>query len=63
MQIDNIDSGNDLVPLGNKPLPEPVLTQICVSLWDLSATLSNALRPEKMEAFFRQFILHFVVRK
>ena len=25
---DNIDSGNGLVPSGNKPLPEPVLNQI-----------------------------------
>ena len=24
----NIGSGNDLVPSGNKPLPEPMLTQI-----------------------------------
>ena len=26
----NIGSGNDLVPSGNKPLPEPMLIQICV---------------------------------
>ena len=26
----NIGSGNGLVPLGNKPLPEPMLTQIYV---------------------------------
>ena len=25
---DNIGSGNGLVPSGNKPLPEPVLTKI-----------------------------------
>ena len=25
----NIGSGNGLVPSGNKPLPEPMLTQIC----------------------------------
>ena len=29
----NIGSGNGLVPLGNKPLPDPVLTQICVTTW------------------------------
>ena len=29
----NIDSGNGLVPSGNKPLPAPVMTQICVSTW------------------------------
>ena len=27
----NIGSGNGLVPSGNKPLPEPILTQICVT--------------------------------
>ena len=29
----NIGSGNGLVPLGNKPLPEPMLTQIYVAIW------------------------------
>ena len=29
----NIDSGNGLVPSGNKPLPEPMLTQISVTIW------------------------------
>ena len=29
----NIVSGNGLVPLGNKPLPEPMLTQIFVAKW------------------------------
>ena len=28
-----IGSGNGLVPSGNKPLPEPVLTQISVAMW------------------------------
>ena len=28
-----IGSGNGLVPSGNKPLPEPVLTQISVAIW------------------------------
>ena len=28
----NIDSGNGLVPSGNKPLPEPLLTQIYVTV-------------------------------
>ena len=32
MQV-NIGSGNGLVPLGNKPLPEPKLTQIIVAVW------------------------------
>ena len=29
----NIGSGNGLVPSGNKPLPEPMLTQSLVALW------------------------------
>ena len=29
----NISSGNGLVPSGNKPLPEPMLTQISVAIW------------------------------
>ena len=29
----NIGSGNGLVPSGNKPLPEPMLTQFLVALW------------------------------
>ena len=29
----NIGSGNGLVPSGNKPLPEPMLTQINVAIW------------------------------
>ena len=29
----NIGSGNDLVPSGNKALPEPMLTQIYVTIW------------------------------
>ena len=29
----NIGSGNGLVPLGSKPLPEPMLTQIYVAKW------------------------------
>ena len=29
----NIGSGNGLVPSGNKPLPEPMLTQISVVIW------------------------------
>ena len=29
----NIGSGNGLVPSGNKPLPEPMLTQSYVAIW------------------------------
>ena len=32
----NIGSGNGLVPSGNKPLPEPMLTQICRNMALLS---------------------------
>ena len=28
-----IDSGKGLVPSGNKPLPEPKMTQIYVAIW------------------------------
>ena len=34
------DSGNALVPSGNKPLPEPMLTQIYVAIWHHQATMS-----------------------
>ena len=37
MQLDladvNIRSGDGLVPSGNKPLPEPILTKIYVAKW------------------------------
>ena len=36
----NIGSGNGLVPSGNKPLPEPMVTQICVAIWRHWATMS-----------------------
>ena len=29
----NIDSGDGFVPSGNKPIPEPTLTQIYVTIW------------------------------
>ena len=29
----NIGSGNGLVPPGNNPLPEPILTQFYVAIW------------------------------
>ena len=29
----NIGSGNGLVPSGNKPLPDPVLTKTLVAIW------------------------------
>ena len=36
----NIGSGNGLVPLGNKPLPEPMLTQKRAAIWCNWAILS-----------------------
>ena len=36
----NIGSGNGLWPSGNKPLHEPLLTQICVPIWCHSVTMS-----------------------
>ena len=29
----NIGSGNGLVPSGNKPLPEPMLTKVPAAIW------------------------------
>ena len=39
----NIGSCNGLVPSGNKPLPEPKLTQISFALWCHLATMCNGL--------------------
>ena len=36
----NIGSGNGLVPSGNKPLPEPLLIQIYITIWCHNATVS-----------------------
>ena len=36
----SIGSGNGLMPWGIKPLPEPVLTQICVYIWHHKAIMS-----------------------
>ena len=36
----NIGSGNGLVPSGNKPLPEPMLTQIYVAKWSHFVSMS-----------------------
>ena len=36
----NSGSGNGLVLSSNKPLPEPILTQISITLWLRSATMS-----------------------
>ena len=33
MSVDISDLGNGLEPLGNKPLPAPILTQIYAPLW------------------------------
>ena len=36
----NIGAGNGLVPSGNKPLPEPVLTKISNAIWRHYAPMS-----------------------
>ena len=41
---DNIGSANGLVPSGNKPLLEPMFTQICVLMESLD---HNELKPEE----------------
>ena len=37
----NIGSGNGLVPSGSKPLPEPMLTQICRNMASLGRSGLN----------------------
>ena len=39
--ISHIGSGNGLLPSGNKPLPEPMLTLFHVAIWRHQATKSN----------------------
>ena len=34
-----LDSGDGLVSSGNKPLPEPMLTELCEGIWHQSATI------------------------
>ena len=34
-----IGSGDGLVPSGNKPLPDPILTHINVAIWHHQATM------------------------
>ena len=41
----NMGSDNGLVPSGTKPLPEPMLMQICVTLWRIYATRSQHYHP------------------
>ena len=56
----NIDSGNGLVPSGNKPLPEPMLTQICchmVSLGHNELRFTCIQRPVMPQNF--SFISYF----
>ena len=38
----NIGSGHGLVPLGNKPIPEPMLTQTYDVKWNHQASMSSA---------------------
>ena len=41
LDLVNIGSGNGLVSSGNKPLPEPVLTQIYVAKWRHLASMNE----------------------
>ena len=43
-----IGLGNGLVPLGNKPLPEPMLTQIYVAIWRQQAPVRQPLHLVQM---------------
>ena len=55
----NIGSGNGLVPSGNKPLPEPVLSQMYVTIWHHQATMSswsNELRRILVQIYNEQCI-------
>ena len=40
IQYINIGPGIGLVPSGDKPLPEPMLTQVYVAIWHQQATMS-----------------------
>ena len=37
----NIGSGNGLVPSGNNPLPEPMLTHIYVAIWQIDLNVGH----------------------
>ena len=41
----NIGSGDGLVPLGNKPLPEPMLMRYYVSIWPQQGPVSYTAYP------------------
>ena len=49
--IVNIGSGNGLVPSGNEPLPEPMLTQIYVTIWPHQDTSSDSWQNLKVEIY------------
>ena len=36
----NIVSGSGMVPTGNKPLPQPISTQINIAIWRHQATMN-----------------------
>ena len=50
------------MPSGNKPLPEPMSTQICVAIWLTRAQWVNTLGPKmKWLTFYRQhFQMYFL---
>ena len=49
----NIDSGNGLWPSGNKPLPEPMLTQIYHAIWHHLAPMSLSPSSTRMQWLYR----------
>ena len=48
----NIGSGNGLVPSGNKPIPEPMLNNIYVTIWCQQATMCWTWRSLKYVTVF-----------
>ena len=48
----NIGSGNGLVQSGNKPLPEPMLTQISLTIWSQMTALIPGARDVAMTCLY-----------
>ena len=50
----NIGSGNGLVPSGNKPLPDPMLTQIYRKVSNISGTKCQNLNDSRLAVVYAQ---------
>ena len=60
----NIGSGNDVVLPGNKTLPEPVLTQICVVIWLYYANVSSSkINDDKIPGEWAGYSMIFMVHR